>query len=167
MANRRFEMHEHRHVIHRMRLGESDRAIAKSGLMGRLKCAQLREVAIRHEWLGDGPLPEDRQLSDIFEPAAQTNSTRQSLALAHEERVKQWVGQNIWGTTIYRALVEQFGFTGSYSSVRRLVQKLRGKSPKATCILEFAPGEAAQVDFGKGPTITDAFTGVVLQPGFL
>jgi len=162
MANRRFEMHEHRHVIHRMRLGESDRAIAKSGLMGRLKCAQLREVAIRHEWLGDGPLPEDRQLSDIFEPAAQTNSTRQSLALAHEERVKQWVGQNIWGTTIYRALVEQFGFTGSYSSVRRLVQKLRGKSPKATCILEFAPGEAAQVDFGKGPTITDAFTGVVV-----
>ena len=41
MANRRFEMHEHRHVIHRMRLGESDRSIAKSGLMGRLKCAQL------------------------------------------------------------------------------------------------------------------------------
>ena len=162
MANRRFEMHEHRHVIHRMRLGESDRAIAKSGLMGRLKCAQLREVAIHHGWLGDGPLPEDRQLADIFKPAAHTNSTRQSLGLAHEERIKQWVGQNIWGTTIYRALVEQFGFTGSYSSVRRLVQKLRGKSPKATCILEFAPGEAAQVDFGKGPTITDAFTGVVL-----
>ena len=59
MANRRFEMHEHRHVIHRMRLGESDRAIAKSGLMGRLKCAQLREVTIRHGWLGDGPLPVD------------------------------------------------------------------------------------------------------------
>jgi hypothetical protein len=107
MANRRFEMHEHRHVIHSMRLGESDRGIAKSGLMGRLKCAQLREVAIRHGWLGDGPLPEDRQLSDIFEPAAQTNSTRQSLGLVHEERIKQWVAQNIWGTTIYRALVEQ------------------------------------------------------------
>jgi len=58
MANRRFEMHEHRHVIHRMRLGESDRGIAKSGLMGRLKCSQLREVAIRHGWLGDGPLPD-------------------------------------------------------------------------------------------------------------
>jgi hypothetical protein len=41
MANRRFEMHEYRHVIHRMRLGESDRAIAKTGLMGRLKCARL------------------------------------------------------------------------------------------------------------------------------
>lgn len=162
MANRRFEMHEYRHVIHRMRLGESDRAIAKTGLMGRLKCARLREVAIRNGWLGDGPLPEDRQLSEIFETAVQTNPTRRSLSGVHEERIKQWVAQNIWGTTIYRALVEQFGFTGSYSSVRRLVQKLRGNTPQATCILEFAPGEAAQVDFGKGPTITDAFTGAVV-----
>ena len=48
MANRRFEMHEYRQVIHRMRLGECDRAIAKSGMMGRLKCAQLREVANRN-----------------------------------------------------------------------------------------------------------------------
>ena len=37
MSNRRFEMHEYRPVIHRMRLGESDRAIAKAGRMGRLK----------------------------------------------------------------------------------------------------------------------------------
>jgi transposase len=145
-----------------MRLGESDRAIAKAGVMGRLKCAQFRELAISRGWLSDAPLPEDRQLYEVFESATQSNPTRQSLSLVHEERIKQWVGQNIWGTTIYRALVEQFGFTGSYSSVRRLVQKLRDKSPKATCILEFAPGEAAQVDFGKGPTITDAFTGVVV-----
>jgi len=162
MANRRFEMHEYRHVIHRMRLGESDRAIAKTGLMGRLKCARLREVAIRNGWLGDGPLPEDRQLLDVFEPAVQSNPTRQSLSVVHEERIKQWVAQNIWGTTMYRALVEQFGFTGSYSSVRRLVQKLRGNTPQATCILEFTPGEAAQVDFGKGPAITDALTGAVV-----
>lgn len=34
MANRKFEMYEYRHVIHRMRMGESDRAIARSKLMG-------------------------------------------------------------------------------------------------------------------------------------
>jgi transposase len=156
-------MHAYRQVIHRMRLGESDRAIARAGVMGRLKCAQFRELATARGWLSDAPLPEDRQLYEILESAVQTNPTRQSLGLAHEERIKQWVGQNIWGTTIYRALVEQFGFAGSYSSVRRLVQKLRGKTPKASCILEFAPGEAAQVDFGKGPTITDAFTGAVVS----
>lgn len=36
MANRRFAVHEIRHVIARMRLGESDRQIAKAGLIGRL-----------------------------------------------------------------------------------------------------------------------------------
>ena len=54
-------------------------------------------------------------------------------------------------------------FTGSYSSVRRKVRKLRGKTPKATCVLDFAPGEAAQVDFGTGPEITDVFTGDVIK----
>ena len=40
----------------------------------------------------------------------------------------------------------------------RLVQQIRKRTPKATCILDFAPGDTAQVDFGKGPDITDAFT---------
>ena len=37
MANRRFAVHEIRHVIARMRLGESDRQIAKAGLNSVLK----------------------------------------------------------------------------------------------------------------------------------
>jgi len=39
MANRRFEMYEIRHVITRMRLGESDREIERAGLMGRRKAS--------------------------------------------------------------------------------------------------------------------------------
>jgi hypothetical protein len=42
MANRRFEMYQYRQIIHRMRMGEADRAIARSKVMGRLKCAQVR-----------------------------------------------------------------------------------------------------------------------------
>ena len=34
MANRRFEMFEVRQVLTRMRLGDTDRAIARAGLMG-------------------------------------------------------------------------------------------------------------------------------------
>ncbi len=58
-----------------------------------------------------------------------------------------------------RLLSNNIRFTGSYSSVFRLVQQMRNNNPKATCVLEFAPAEAAQVDFGKGPTIDDIFTG--------
>ena len=45
MSNRRFEMYQYRQVICRMRLGETDRRIAKAGLMGRRKAAELREIA--------------------------------------------------------------------------------------------------------------------------
>jgi hypothetical protein len=59
MANRRFEMYEYRQVIFRMRMGQSDRTIAKSGLMGRLKCAQVRVIAEQNGWLEPVSLPED------------------------------------------------------------------------------------------------------------
>lgn len=164
MANRRFEMYEYRQVIHRMRMGQSDRAIAKTGLMGRLKCAFVRAVAHERGWLpGSGPLPDDGELARIFDPGKDCNPTRQSLSLSYEDQIQKWIGEGICATTIHRALVEQFGFTGSYSSVRRLAQKLRRQNPRATCILDFAPAEAAQVDFGRGPVITDVFSGEVIK----
>jgi transposase len=163
MANRRIEMHHYRQVIHRMRQGQSDRAIAKAKLMGRLKCAFVRSIAQKNGWFDDGPLPDDGALSKIFENAKAPNPTQVSLTQPHEDKIKNWVQQGVQATTIYQALVEQFGFTGSYSSVRRKVSKLRDKTPKASCVLDFAPGEAGQVDFGTGPTITDVFTGAVIK----
>jgi len=146
-----------------MRQGQSDRAIAKTGLMGRIKCASVRSTATEKGWLDDGPLPDDRQLAELFEVAKAPNPTQMSLAQPHEERIKAWMDQGIQATTIYRALVEQFGFAGSYSSVRRTVKKIRAKNPQASCVLEFAPAEAAQVDFGTGPVIADVFTGAQIK----
>ena len=163
MANRRIEMHQYRQVIHRMRLGQSDRAIAKSKLIGRTKCGTVRAVAAQKGWLDKGLLPDDEQLAAVFEISRTADQSQASVTGPHEGKIKQWVEQGIQATTIYQALVSQFGFTGSYSSVRRRVRKIRGASPKATCMLHFAPGEAAQVDFGKGPTITDVFTGAVVK----
>lgn len=37
MSNRRFEMYIYRQIILQMRMGNSDRAIAKTGLSGRKK----------------------------------------------------------------------------------------------------------------------------------
>ena len=163
MANRRIEMHEYRQVIHRMRQGQSDRAIARGRLMGRLKCALVRSIAKKKGWLDNGPLPDDQQLAQLFQATTHVNPTQVSLTQPHEEQIKTWVDQGIQATTIYLALVEQFGFSGSYSSVRRKVQQLRAKNPKASCVLDFAPGHAAQVDFGSGPSIIDVFTGAVLK----
>jgi transposase len=163
MANRRIEMHQYRQVIHCMRQGQSDRTIANSKLIGRTKCATIRSIADQEGWLGTGPLPDDDQLAALFSGVRTPNQNQPPLTQPFEEKIKQWVEEGVQGTTIYGALVSQFGFTGSYSSVRRQVRRIRGTSPKATCILDFAPGEAAQVDFGKGPTIIDVFTGEITK----
>lgn len=166
MSNRRFEMYEYRQVIHRMRMGESDRTIARTKLMGRIKCGRIRVIAGQQGWLAkEFPLPGDEVLAEALEQKKQQddNPTHRSLSRAHEEQIRKWVDGRVPMTTIHQALVDQFGFAGSYSSVRRLAQKLGLHQPEATCILDFAPGEAAQVDFGKGPNLTDVFTGKTLS----
>lgn len=163
MPNRRFEMHEYRQVIVRMRLGDTDRGIAHSGLMGRRKAAQLRLLAQEQGWLDlTQPLPEDEVLAQILHhPSPRPQTT--SLVLPHEEEVKQWYGDGIQGTTIHQALVRKYGFAGSYSSVRRFLQAHELAHPQTTTVLEFEPGEAAQVDFGRGPQIVDVHTGEIID----
>ena len=67
MGNRRFEMHEYRHILARMRQGESDRSLAKTGLIGRNKAAALRSTAHRYGWLETtSPLPDDQELARVL-----------------------------------------------------------------------------------------------------
>ena len=61
---------------------------------------------------------------------------------------------------IWQDLVDNCGFTGSYQSVQRFVRKLRpGTSPEACAVIETAPGEECQVDYGTGPMVRDPVTG--------
>ena len=69
MSNRRFEMYQYRQAVVRMRQGDSDRVIARSGLMGRKKLKAIREQAAILGWLSpDLPLPDDGTLAGAFSP---------------------------------------------------------------------------------------------------
>ena len=50
-------MFEIRHILVRMRQGDSDRALAKAGLIGRPKAKALRLVAKDRDWLDPASLP--------------------------------------------------------------------------------------------------------------
>ncbi|MCP4042814.1 MAG: IS21 family transposase, partial [Gammaproteobacteria bacterium] len=117
-------MHQYRNIIVRMRLGESDRALAKAGLIGRKKAKKVRSIADEQGWLGPQiPLPEDATLAEVlggFSSLAQSTS----LVLPHQEDVTSWWKQGIAGTTIHQALERKYGFQGSYSSVRRYLASL-------------------------------------------
>ena len=77
MSNRRFEMYQYRNVIHRMRMGESDRTIALTKLMGRGKCKQVRQIAEQNGWLGKEPL---RQWSVDLPPTEDYQERTEEIA---------------------------------------------------------------------------------------
>jgi transposase len=61
---------------------------------------------------------------------------------------------------IWQDLVDAYGFAAGYQSVRRFVTKLRGKqTPVACAVIETAPGEELQVDYGTGPMVRDPHSG--------
>lgn len=154
-------MHEIRQALVRMRMGESNRSIARSGLMGRPKAKALRAVAEQHGWLEtDQALPDESELARHFSDKPKSASTSSLIAPYHDQ-VKAWFEQGVQGTTIHQALIRRYGFTGSYSSLRRYLGKLKAAHPQLTSVIEFAPGDAAQIDFGAGPKIVDQDTGEI------
>lgn len=157
MSRRKIEMHHYRQALMRMRQGESDRDISRSGLMGRRTAAALRAQASERGWLDAATaLPGDEAIAGVLTPPKRASSTVSSLE-PQREQIAAWFNQGVSGVVILAALKRTYGYTGSYSSVRRMLDTLkRERPPQATVRLAFAPGEAAQVDFGAGPMLADA-----------
>ena len=162
MGKRRFEMYEYRQIIVQLRLGESIRGIVQAGLASRKKIRLVRAVAIQQQWLDtQHDLPDDNELAKFFKQPVIATST-QALALPYKAQIEEWYLQGIQASTIHAALQRQYGFVGSYNAVQRFVKKIKDGLPKkSTTILEFKPGECAQVDFGAGPKLIDDITGEI------
>ena len=78
----------------------------------------------------------------------------------HREAIELGLSRGRNATAIFQDLVDVHGFSGGYQSVKRFVRKLRGThSPEACVVIETAPGEEAQVDYGTGPMVREAVTG--------
>jgi transposase len=157
MGRRRIEMHHYRQALMRMRQGDSDRDIAKSGLMCRTNVAGFRAQAQAQGWLdATTPLPDDATIAGALAAPKRASSTISRLEPLRE-RIAAWHAQGVSGVVILAALKREHGYTGSYSAVRRLLATLKRETPPETTVrLDFAPGEAAQVDFGAGPMLADA-----------
>jgi transposase len=147
-------MFQYRQALVRLRAGDTVREIARSRLMGRDKLAALRALAEAQGWLAaQAELPDDQTLTQALGARRRAASTVSSVEPLREV-VQRWFDAGVQGRAIHAALLREHGYTGSYSAVVRMLQHMRAaRPPELTVRLAFAPGEAAQVDFGAGPVL--------------
>lgn len=91
-------------------------------------------------------------------PPVQVQPQVRSACEIHREWIEAQVRLGRNAVSIYQDLVEQYGFTHRYNSVKRFVRELKAREPERFDVLDDYPaGEEAQVDFGQGaPTRTDS-----------
>src|SRR5437879_2318668 len=87
-------------------------------------------------------------------------SAGRSACELHRETIEVELSKGRNAKGIWQDLVDSSGFAGGYQSVKRFIRNLRGKSsPEACAVIETAPGEECQVDYGSGPLVRDAASG--------
>jgi transposase len=78
---------------------------------------------------------------------------RRSLCISHQAFIETRAEQGLSAQRIWQDLVEACAFEGSYESVKRFVRQLEQVRQLPFRRMECAPGEEAQVDFGRGAAV--------------
>jgi transposase len=98
----------------------------------------------------DNSLPS-QPLAPTPQPAAPPPPEhKRSACEDHREWIEQQVRLGRNSMAIYQDLVELFGFSHRYNSVKRFVRSLKVREPERFDVLDSDPGAEAQVDFGQG-----------------
>jgi transposase len=83
-----------------------------------------------------------------------------SVCEQYRELIELGLSRGRNAKAFWQDLVDGHGFTVGYQSVQRFVGKLRrAAEPEARAVIQTAPGEEAQVDYGSGPIVRDPQTG--------
>jgi transposase len=83
-----------------------------------------------------------------------------SACEAHRDAIELGLCRGRNAMAIWQDLVDACGFAAGYQSVRRFVRRLEAKSsPEARVVIETAPGEEMQVDYGEGPMVREPHSG--------
>ena len=123
-----------------MRLqGMSQRQIAAS--------LQISRNTVKKYWDGDS-VPWERKAYSR-EPSVLTEEVMAFVRNCLKEDAHSPKKQHHTAKRIYDRLVEELGFTGGETTVRRLVSQLRENPQEAFVPLAFPPGDAIQIDFGE------------------
>lgn len=152
-------MNVYREIIYRIRAGESERRIARDIGISRPTIHKYKQKAELEGYLEkERELPGREELADSLGPAPHPPKIPSTLE-NYREIVQKYLDQGLQMTVIYQRMRENYGYEGSYSSVRRFVHRMRPEEKEAYVRVNSEPGEEMQVDFGSIGQIYDPKTG--------
>ncbi len=152
-----------RELIHRLRLGQSDRAIARDLNISRITVRKYRELAQSGGFLDTSrPLPDAQTIARALGPEPKP-PLHVSTVEPYRQLVVDFLAQGVEMMTIFDRLSREHGYCGPYSSIRRFIHHLQSAQKQVTVRLHCAPGEEAQVDFGSAGTFLDPVCGRLRQ----
>jgi transposase len=165
-AVNKLSMNERDSIVGLLRLGWSDRRIAREGGHHRATVGRVRREAglVAAKCTTPSEVPTDPKpatpVAEVPTDSAPTRSSAEPL----RPFIEAELAKRRNSTAIYQDLVEHHGYAGSYDAVKRLARKLRGSEPKVSCRFETEPGVEAQVDYGEGALTRDPRTGKHRRP---
>jgi transposase len=107
------------------------------------------------------PAPTDsKPANEVSTDPAPDQSATASVCEPYRDFIELSLSKGRNAKAIYQDLVDDHGFTGRYSSVKRFVRRCRGRqTPEARAVILTPPGEESQVDYGSGPMVRDPHSG--------
>ena len=145
-------MSDYKQIRQRFLDGESQRSIARS--MG------ISRNTVKKYCEGE-KVPWERKTPERKASVLTEDVLSFICSCLEEDRAEGLKKQKHTARKIYDRLVEEKGFRGGESTVRRAVRDIRGKMPKAFIPLQFDPADAMQVDWGTATVYLDDVRTVV------
>ena len=165
MAYREVPRMEIQEIIRRWQAGGSLRQIAAGTGLSRDTVTRYVAAARMEGIVQDGPVATEEQLSRLAAMGQvgprQVEMPSQDLLEPWADQIYQWLtGDRLLLTRIHELLLVR-GCAVSYSSLRRFIVKRNWgrRSVRTVRMADTAPGEVAEVDFGRLGMITDPATG--------
>lgn len=157
----RIHMNHLRDLIRRLRAGESERRIARDMRISRQTVHKYHELAKKEGYLAaEVEIPDDEKLRDVLGPGPQPPKIASSVE-QFGEIVKTLRKQGVEMVAIWQRLRDNYGYSGSYSAIRRYVHQLEPKEPEVYARVQTAPGQEMQVDFGEVGQLYDPASGAM------
>ena len=165
MAYREVSRVEIAEVVRRWQSGESQRQIASGTGLSRKTVRRYIRAGVEAGLTRDGPVPSEDQLTRLVgltlcSPRKVEIPTEEVLA-PWADQVYEWLTADRLQVTRIHELLAARGCEVSYASVGRFIRRRGWQRRSATTVRmeESAPGEVAEMDFGRLGLIEDPETG--------